>query len=175
MFVSAGTLAGLGSLDPSLWFADDEEDAPFLGGRIIATGIAEASAVAPVGTFLPGGPIHDNPVLAAFAQPGRVLDPTRVLVGSTSNFGAPKANHDQAAGSLLSIATTAGDVLEVPQAFAGAGDQASALDGAVQMYTAESATWRNGFYTPGAVTARQTAVSNPLGLSINNAFGRLWR
>ncbi len=174
MFVSAGALAGLGSLDPRLSFADDEEDASFLEGRIIATGIAGASAVAPVGTFLPGGPIHDNPVLAAFAQPCRVLDPTRVLVGSTSNFGAPKANQDQAAGSLLSIATTAGNVLEVPRAFASAGDQASALDGAVQMYTAQSPAWRNGFYTPGAVTASQTAVSNPLGLSINNAFGRLW-
>jgi hypothetical protein len=33
---------------------------------------------------------------------------------------------------------------------------------------------RNGFYAPAAVTAGQTAVSNPLGLSINNAFGRLW-
>ena len=174
MFVSAGALAGLGSLDPSLSFADDEEDAPFLDGRIIATGIAGASAVAPVGTFLPGGPIHDNPVLAAFTQPGRVLDPTRVLVGSTSNFGARKANEDQAAGSLISISTTASNILEVPHAFASGGDQASGLDGAVQMYTAQSPTWRNGFYTPGAVTASQTAVSNPLGLSINNAFGRLW-
>src|SRR5215217_3088410 len=41
------------------------------------------------------------------------------------------------------------------------------------MYRAQSPMWRNGFYNPRAVTADQT-VSNPLGLSINNAFGRLW-
>jgi hypothetical protein len=34
--------------------------------------------------------------------------------------------------------------------------------------------WRNRFYNPSAVTADQTAVSNPTGISINNAFGRLW-
>jgi hypothetical protein len=42
------------------------------------------------------------------------------------------------------------------------------------MYSAQSPNWLNGIYTPGAVTADQTGVSNPLGISINNAFGRLW-
>jgi hypothetical protein len=42
------------------------------------------------------------------------------------------------------------------------------------MYSAQSPNWLNGFYNPGAVTANQTGVSNPLGMSINNAFGRLW-
>lgn len=42
------------------------------------------------------------------------------------------------------------------------------------MYSAQSPAWRNGFYNPSAVTADQTGVSNPLGLSINNAFGRIW-
>src|SRR5207253_10081390 len=46
--------------------------------------------------------------------------------------------------------------------------------GRVQMYSAQSPTWRNGFYNAAAVTANQTGVSNPLGLSINNAFGRVW-
>jgi hypothetical protein len=157
-------------------FAEEEEvqySVP-IEGRLIAIGISGASAVAPVGTFLPGGPIHDNPTLAAFTQPGRVLDPARILVGSRSNFGAPIANPDQSAGSLLSIDPRADGVLVVPPSFASAGDQASALGGAVQMYSAQSPTWRNGFYNPTAVTASQTGVSNPLALSINNAFGRLW-
>jgi hypothetical protein len=149
------------------------KDAPFIDGRVVAVGIPGASALSPVGTFLPGGPIHDNPVLAAFTQPGRVLDPSRLLVGSSSNFGAPKANADQAEGSFLSI-DPRGEELAVPATFASAGDQAVALDGAVQMYSAQSPMWRNGFYNPTAVTADQTGVSNPLGLSINNAFGRLW-
>jgi hypothetical protein len=127
-----------------------------------------------VGTFLPGGPIHDNPALAAFTQPGRVLDPARILVGSTSNFGAPKANADQAEGSFLSIDPRGSSILEAPAGFASTGDQASALGGAVQMYSAQSPNWRNGIYNPAAVTADQVGVSNPLGLSINNAFGRVW-
>jgi hypothetical protein len=141
---------------------------------VIAVGIPGASAVAPVGTFLPGGPIHDNPALAAFTQPGRVLDPARILVGGRYNFGAPKANADQAEGALLSIDPRRGGTLVVPPAFAAGGDQASALGGAVRLYTAQSPAFLNGFYNPAAVTANQPAVSDPLDLSINNAFGRLW-
>jgi hypothetical protein len=154
-------------------FAYEGDNVPRIDGRVIASGIPGASAVSPVGTFLPGGPIHDNPALAAFTQPGRVLDPTRIMVGSSSNFGAPKANADQLPGSLLSIDPRGAD-LAVPATFAGAGDQASALGGAIQMYSAQSSTWRNGFYNPAAVTADQTGIANPLGLSLNNAFGRLW-
>jgi hypothetical protein len=164
---------GLAILGATSAFSAGEPDATFVDGRVIAFGIPGASAVSPVGTFLPGGPIHDNPTLAAFTQPGRVLDPTRIMVGSRSNFGAPKANADQEAGSFLSIDPT-GEELAVPATFAAAGDQAVALDGDVQMYSAQSPNWRNGFYNPGAVTANQTGVSNPLGISINNAFGRLW-
>jgi hypothetical protein len=153
--------------------AIDAKDAPFIDARVVAVGIPGASALSPVGTFLPGGPIHDNPDLAALTQPGRVLDPSRLMVGSSSNFGAPKANADQAEGSFLSI-DPRGEELAVPATFASAGNQAVALSGAIQMYSAQSPTWRNGFYNPTAVTADQTGVSNPLGLSINNAFGRLW-
>ena len=81
-------------------FAREDELAPVIDGRVIAFGIPGASAVSPIGTFLPGGPIHDNPTLAAFTQPGRVLDPIRIIVGSRSNFGAPIANPNQAAGAL---------------------------------------------------------------------------
>lgn len=175
MLASAAGAAGLARLGgPLTIFADDEKTATWIDGRLIATGIPGASAVAPIGTFLPGGPIHDNAILAAFTKPGRVLDPIRIMVGSRSNFGAPKANEDQLPGSFLSIDPTGAGVLEVPPTFASAGDQASALGGAVQMYSAQSPNWRNGFYNAAAVTANQTGVSNPIGLSINNAFGRLW-
>lgn len=170
----AAGLAGLGRAVPVLAGDDLEEEAVAIDGRLIAIGIPAASTIAPIGTFLPGGPIHDKPELAAFTQPGRVLDPNRFLVGSRSNFGAAIANPDQAAGSLLSVDPRGGQVLHVPKDFASAGDQASALGGAVQMYSAQSPNWRNGIYTPTAVTANQTGVSNPIGLSINNAFGRFW-
>jgi hypothetical protein len=145
-----------------------------LRGRIIAVGIPGASAISPVGIFLPGGPIHDNPVFAAYTQPGRVLDPARVLVGSRSNFGEPKANPDQREGSFLSIDPRGTDTLVIPQAFAAAGGQASILGGRVQLYSAQSPDFLNGINTAGAVTASFTGVSDPLGFSINNAFGRLW-
>jgi hypothetical protein len=44
----------------------------------------------------------------------------------------------------------------------------------VQMLSAQSPAFMNGVNNPGAVTAAFTGVSNPLGLSNNNAFGRLW-
>ncbi|HEY3020588.1 MAG TPA: hypothetical protein VGJ32_10365, partial [Solirubrobacteraceae bacterium] len=167
--------AGAALVAPKQLYARDPQGEPrAIDGRVIAIGIPGASAISAVGTFLPGGPIHDNPALAAFTQPGRVLDPARILVGSRSNFAAPKANADEAEGSLLSIDPRGADILVVPADFASAGDQASALGGAVQMYSAQSPNWRNGVYNPGAVTADQVGVSNPLGLSINNAFGRLW-
>ena len=43
----------------------------FLEGRMVAAGIPGVSAVAPVGTFLPGGPIPIN--FASFTKPGKVL------------------------------------------------------------------------------------------------------
>ena len=145
-----------------------------LKGRIVAVGIPGASAISPVGTFLPGGPIHDNPALAAYTQPGRILDPMRILVGSTSNFGAPVADAAQREGSFLSLDPRGPDTLVIPSDFASAGDQPSALGGWVQMYSSQSPGFLNGVNNPVAVTAQFTAVSNPLGISINNAFGRLW-
>src|SRR5262245_51932236 len=58
--------------------------APALTARIVAVGILGAGAVSPVGVFHPGGPIRDKPEFAAFAKAGRILDPKRVLVASTS-------------------------------------------------------------------------------------------
>ena len=42
------------------------------------------------------------------------------------------------------------------------------------MFSANSPTWANGVNNPGAATAAYTGVSDPLGLSNNNAFGRVW-
>jgi hypothetical protein len=154
-------IAAIGSINVGK--ADDERNSqPTLRGRIVALDIPGASAISAVGTFLPGGPIHDNPAFAAFTMP------------STSNFGAPVANLGQLPGSFLSIDPRFPDTVVIPPHFAATGNQASALSGLVQMYSAQSPAFRNGVNNPSAVTAQFTAVSNPLGLSINNAFGRLW-
>jgi hypothetical protein len=62
----------------------------------------------------------------------------------------------------------------IPPNFASGGDQASTLAGRVQMFSAQSALFLNSIHNPSATTAGFTGVSNPLGISINNAFGRLW-
>jgi hypothetical protein len=103
-----------------------------------------------------------------------VLDPARILVGSTSNFGEPLANSDQLPGSFLSIDPRGPRMLIIPPSFAETGGQATALGGLVQMYSAQNSAFLNSIHNPTAATARFTGVSNPLGLSINNAFGRLW-
>ncbi|MDT5023754.1 MAG: hypothetical protein QOE61_180 [Micromonosporaceae bacterium] len=145
-----------------------------LTARVVAVGVPEASAISAVGTFLPGGPIHDNPTFAAYTLPGRVLDPVRILVASRSNFGAPVANPDWERGALLSIDPRGESPLAVSPHFAASGGQASTLTGRVQMFSSQSRAFLNGNNNPQAVTAAFTGVSNPVGLSINNAFGRLW-
>jgi CxxC motif-containing protein (DUF1111 family) len=150
-----------------------DPNTPTLTARVVAVGIAGASAVAPVGVFHPGGPIRDKPELAAFTQPGRMLDPRRILVTSSSNYGAPRALADAAEGSVLSLDPD-GPTLVIPPGFAKDGGQASALDGRVQLFAAQSPLFRNSVRTPGAASAAHPTVSNPLGISINNAFGRLW-
>src|SRR4051794_26742649 len=74
-----------------------------LHALVIATGIPGAGAVSEVGDFLRGSPMHDNAAFTLFAQPGKVLDPKRVLVASTSNFGAPMARPSDPEGAVLSI------------------------------------------------------------------------
>ena len=166
-------ITSIGSLTVARAEDTDRDDRPALRGRIVAVGIPGASTISAVGGFLPGGPIHDKPALAAFTQPGRVLDPVRILVGSSSNFGAPLARTDHLPGSFLSIDPT-GDTFRVPADFAAAGGQASAVGGRVQVYTANNAAFLNSIKNPAAKTANFTGASNPLGLSINWAFGRLW-
>ena len=154
--------------------AADETTAPasIIEGRIVASGIPGAGSVSAVGVFHAGGPIHDKPAFAAYAAAGRVLDPTRILITSTSNFGSPRMP-GFSEGSVLSI-DAIGPQLRIPASFAEAGGQASALGGRVQLFTSASPMFANGVNSPEAVTANLPSVSNPLGISINNAFGRLW-
>jgi hypothetical protein len=98
----------------------------------------------------------------------------RILVASRSNFGAPVASPDWDEGALLSIDPGGEGRLTVPPRFAASGGQASTLGGRVQMFTSQSPAFRNGNNNPQAVTAGLTGVANPVGLSINHAFGRLW-
>src|SRR6266571_3022702 len=108
-----------------------------LAAQVVATGIPGAGAICQIGTFHLGGPFHDNPALSPATAPGQILDGKRLLVASTSNFGAPLARADQAAGSVLSIDLGGGPVA-VPADFAVGGGQAGALGGRVRLYTANS-------------------------------------
>jgi hypothetical protein len=165
---------GLGALR-----AARAHEIPSIDARVVAVRIPGASALAQVGTFLnvppPGACANPIPSkFPAYIQPGAMLDPKRILVGSTSNFGAPRAVGVGRQGAFLSIDPSGSNTLSVPSDFASSGVQASALGGAVQMFSANSPHWVNGFNNPSAVTKQYTGVSNPLGLSNNNAFGRIW-
>jgi hypothetical protein len=183
----AAAIAIVGS--GAAWQAARAQSVPTINARVVATNIPGASAIAQVGTFLNNSEVCShtidgvsilyphpipNPPFVSFIQPGAVLDPTRILVGNRSNFGAPLALNVGSAGSFLSIDPSRPGVLSVPPNFAQSGNQASTLGGAVQMYSANSPHWLNGVNNSQASTASYTGVSNPLGLSNNNAFGRLW-
>jgi len=135
-------------------------------------------AISQVGTFLdnpvPPACAHPIPTLfPSYVKPGAVLDPNRILVGSQSNFGAPLVVFGSE-GSFLSIDPNGPVILSIPANFAQSGVQSSTLGGAAQMFSANSSHWYNGVNNGIANTALYTGVSNPLGLSNNNAFGLLW-
>ena len=157
---------------------------PGIEARIVATHIPGASAISQVGTFLnvPAHPLPPvtcgNPIPSKFPsyiQPGAVLDPNRILVGSRSNFGAPPG-HWRGARGLVPF-----DRPERAQVFsksrrtlrrAAISPQPLAAPCRCSARTAPIGTTVSTI--PGANTASYTGVSNPLGLSNNNAFGRIW-
>jgi CxxC motif-containing protein (DUF1111 family) len=150
------------------------QDVATVAAEVVATGIPGAGAITQVGTFHQGGPFVERAAFAAETQPGRVLDPARLLVASTSNFGAPLARPGEAEGSILSIDVT-GEPIAVPSGFAGRGGQATAVGGAVILYAAQSPAFLNSVNAnTGAVTAALPSVSLPLGISLNSGFGRPW-
>jgi hypothetical protein len=154
-----------------------------IDARAVAINVPGASAIAQVGTFLssgmlmPGNCANPSPIPTNFpgytTLPGAVLNPNRLLVGSTSNFGA-RLDVVGLEGSFLSIDPSGGGILNVPANFARGGGQASTLGGAVQMFAANNSHWLNSVNNKDAVTGQYTGVSNPLGLSNNNGFGRIW-
>jgi len=190
--LAAGIAVFVGGATRAAW----AQTIPQVNARVVAVNIPGASAIAQVGTFLgPTAPVPPSfpfkcllpsPIpgfsSGAFIQPGAVLDPNRILVGSRSNFGAPLITDGSQEGSVLSIDPSRPGVRFVPPNFAKSAQsvppalpvQPSTLGGVVQMYSANSPQWFNGQNNPGANTALFTGVSNPLGLSNNNAFGRLW-
>lgn len=153
--------------------SDPSPDIQAIHADVVATGIPGAGAIAQIGTFHKGGPFHDNAAFAATTRPGNVLDRARLLVASSSNFGAPLARAGEAPGSVLSI-DVGGGPISVPPNFASAGGQASALGGRVIVYAAQNPAFLNGLNNPHAITSDRPAVSLPLGISINNGFGRVW-
>jgi hypothetical protein len=161
------------------WRAARAQAIQGIDARVVAINIPGASAISQVGTFLNssqgacgGSPIPSH--FQSYVTTGAVLDPNRILVGSQSNFGAPPLTGFGQEGSFLSIDPSVPGILSVPANFASSGGQASTLDGGVQMFAANSADWLNSINNPKARTKQYTGVSNPLGLSNNYAFGRLW-
>jgi hypothetical protein len=168
--------AGIAVMDgDATWQAARAQAITQIKARVVATGIPGASAISQVGTFLNDPAACARPIPTLFPSyigAGAVLDPKRILVGSVSNFGAPRSLGQE--GSFLSIDPSGPGILKVPPNFAQSGDQASTLGSAVQMFSANSPHWLNSVNNSSAFTVQYTGVSNPLGLSNNNAFGRVW-
>jgi hypothetical protein len=184
-FVTIGSLLSVGvtlvtirilAEPPAAWSAGGTQDVATVQAEVVATGIPGAGAITEVGAFHVGGPFVERPSLAAQAHP--VLDAKRLLVASTSNFGAPVAL-PQAEGSILSLDVSAGPVDITNPTFAAgvsiANPHPATANGAVLLYTAQSAAFLNSVNgNTGAATAGLPAVSLPLGISLNNGFGRPW-
>ncbi|MEO8804880.1 MAG: di-heme oxidoredictase family protein [Burkholderiaceae bacterium] len=146
-----------------------------LRARIVATGLLGAHGIRQVGRFHSGGPLTSNPEFLLQTQPGRVLDPERVLVALENNLGAALGNRAHAAGSVLSIdprMAAGGRPIAVPENLAVLPQREEG--GPLQIYTAQTEAHMNGSHNGGARTAGFTAASGPRYLSINNAFGRPW-
>jgi mono/diheme cytochrome c family protein len=149
-----------------------QQFAPSLEARIIAIGIPNAGAAAAVGFFHPPSLVRASPAYAELTRRGRVLDPVRVLVAANSNFGAPAAIAEAAEGAVLSLDPD-GETMIVPSDFAASDGQVSALHGRVQLLTAQSSRFLSTANSKEGTAAPIPAVSNPVGIAINNAFGFL--
>jgi hypothetical protein len=156
----------LGAAHPGLFL-------PPIPARVVAQGIPGAGAITQVGTFHRGSAIHDKAAFAAMTAPGMILDPNRLLVASSSSFGAKLARPAENPGSVLSIDVSQGAVTVDPNLAAGGG-QAKSADGRVQIYVNQDAAFLNSINNPGAATPDLPASSLPLGISINRGNGRPW-
>lgn len=150
-------------------------------GTVLAVGIPHVSAIQQVGPFLDSShdsPFALNPLFIAYKAEGRVLDKNRILVASSSNFGAPKYSNGHLEGSILSIAIDSGKTEKINPTFASSISsenlQPSSNNGAIQMYASNSYNFLNVHNRPEAYTSEYSSVSYPTGISVNNAFGRPW-
>jgi hypothetical protein len=138
----------------------------------LVSNIYGLSGIRQIGPFHAGGPIPSNPEFLIETLEGRVLDPDRLLVASTSNYGLEPYSKKMLPGTLLSL-----DVNQrpytVPENFAA--QDKTALNGKIMIYSAQSRDYSNGNYNGNAVTQDLPNVSNPKYISINNAFGRPWQ
>lgn len=126
--------------------------------RTIAIGIPGAGAVARVGDF-------DNHF-------SKALESNRVLVASTSNFGASVWILDP--GTILSIDPDASDApLVIPQRFAVGGGQISTLDGAVMVLTSNNTSFVNSILNPTSITQILSSVSVPTGIVVSNSSNQV--
>ena len=145
-----------------------------ISARIVAVGITGVQGVRQVGMFHSGGPITNNPEFLLKTRRGRVLDPQRILVASSANFGSEPADTAQIPGTVLSIDPRGKEPLKIPAQFAAKGGQSETANGMVKVYSSQSPSFLNSEHNPRARTASQTAVAGPRYISMNNAFGRPW-
>lgn len=150
-------------------------------GTVLAVGIPQISAIRQVGPFLDSShdsPFALNPLFIAYKGEGRVLDKNRVMVASSSNFGAPLYNNGHLPGSLLTLATDVKSPTVIDPNFASniseTNLQPSGNKGDVQMYASNNYNFINVHNRPEANTYAYSSTSFPTGISINNAFGRPW-
>jgi hypothetical protein len=141
--------------------------------QVVAQGIPGAGAITQVGTFHRGSPIHDKATLTPTIAPGMVLDPARLLVASSSSFGATLSRPAEAPGAVLSLDVNHGLVTVAPD-LATAGGQAASADGLARIYANQDAPFLNSVNNPAAATAALPSSSLPLGISINSGNGRPW-
>jgi hypothetical protein len=146
---------------------------PPIHAQVVAQGIPGAGAITQVGTFHRGSPIHDKATLNPAIAPGMVLDPQRLLVASSSSFGATLSRPAEGPGGVLSLDVSHGLVTVAPD-LATAGGQAASADGRAQIYANQDAAFLNSVNNPTAATAALPSSSLPLGLSINSGNGRPW-
>jgi len=124
--IALGILIAATLASESKWGEARAQALAGINARVVATNITGASAIAQVGTFVSGGTLipgncaNPSPIPTNFPTyilPGAVLDPTRLLVGSVSNFGAPLPVSGGREGSLLSIDPSGFVTLVVPAQF----------------------------------------------------------
>jgi len=146
---------------------------PPIRAQVVAQGIPGAGAITQVGTFHRGSAVHDKAALNPSIAPGMVLDPVRLLVASSSSFGATLSRPAEAPGAVLSLDVTHGLVTVAPD-LATAGGQAGSADGLARIYANQDAAFLNSVNNPAAATAALPSSSLPLGISINSGNGRPW-